>query len=209
MTRTLVRLRFSKQGNLRLLGHRDLMRCVERVFRRAGLPLRFSAGFHPKPRMSFPSALALGIEGLDEVLEVELTAPVEAAELMQRLTVQSPPGLNFHKAELLPAGSPRARLRSTSYEVLLPPQYASGLQSRVEHLLATAHCPVQRPGRRYALDLRAQVLELACAGDKLRMRLRATDRGGVSPRDVLTALGLEGVEAEGARLCRIAVEVEP
>ncbi len=72
MVRLRVRIRFSKQGDLRLIGHRDLMRCLERVFRRAQLALGFSQGFHPKPRMTFPSALAVGIEGLDEVMEVEL-----------------------------------------------------------------------------------------------------------------------------------------
>ena len=72
MVRLRVRIRFSKQGDLRLIGHRDLMRCLERVFRRAGLALGFSQGFHPKPRMTFPLALAVGIEGLDEVMEVEL-----------------------------------------------------------------------------------------------------------------------------------------
>ncbi|HBO42708.1 MAG TPA: hypothetical protein DD670_01970 [Planctomycetaceae bacterium] len=59
-----VRIRFSKQGDLRLIGHRDLVRVMERLFRRAELPLGMSQGFHPKPRMSFPTALALGIGGL-------------------------------------------------------------------------------------------------------------------------------------------------
>ncbi len=56
---------------MRLIGHRDLARAIERTFRRAGLRLGMSQGFHPKPRMSFPSALAVGIAGVDEVMEVE------------------------------------------------------------------------------------------------------------------------------------------
>jgi len=93
MVRQRVRMRFCKQGDLRLIGHRDLMRCLERLFRRAGLPLAMSQGFHPKPRMTFPSALALGIEGVDEVLELELTESPPAEELLQRLTPHAPPGL--------------------------------------------------------------------------------------------------------------------
>ena len=92
MVRQRVRMRFCKQGDLRLIGHRDLMRCLERLFRRAGLPLAMSQGFHPKPRMTFPSALALGIEGVDEVLELELTESPPAEELLQRLTPHAPPG---------------------------------------------------------------------------------------------------------------------
>ena len=61
MVRHRVRIRFRKQDDLRWIGHRDLMRCCERWFRRAGVALRRSEGFHPKPRMSFPSALAVGI----------------------------------------------------------------------------------------------------------------------------------------------------
>ena len=57
---------------LALKAHRDLMRCFERLLRRAGVTLRMSQGFHPKPRMTFPSALAVGIEGTDEVMELEL-----------------------------------------------------------------------------------------------------------------------------------------
>ncbi len=192
-----------------MIGHRDLMRCMERVFRRAGLPLRFSAGFHPKPRIIFPSALALGIEGLDEVLEVELSEPVDAAELLQRLHVQSPPGLTFHKVELLPPGAAKARLRSACYEVRLPPSGISGLEERLARLLAAAYWPIQRPGRRNTLDLRAQVSELRYEAGRLHMRLLCTERGGVGPRDVLAALGLQGVEEQGARLYRTSVEVQP
>ena len=72
MVRHRVRIRFCKQGDLRWIGHRDLMRCMERLFRRAALPLGMSQGFHPKPRMSFPAALAVGIAAMDEVMELEL-----------------------------------------------------------------------------------------------------------------------------------------
>ena len=60
MIRQRVRIRFPKQDDLRLISHRDLMRAWERLFRRAGVALSMSEGFHPKPRMSFPSALAVG-----------------------------------------------------------------------------------------------------------------------------------------------------
>ena len=67
MIRVRVRMRFRKQDELRLISHHDLLRTFERWLRRAGLPLRRSEGFHPKPKLSFPLAMALGIAGLDEV----------------------------------------------------------------------------------------------------------------------------------------------
>ena len=64
MERQRVRMRFRKEGDLRLISHRDLLTAIERLFRRIGLKLSMSGGFHPRPRISFPLSLALGIRGL-------------------------------------------------------------------------------------------------------------------------------------------------
>ena len=66
MIRQRARIRFRKEGDLRLIGHRDLVRAVERTLRRAGVQLSMSEGFHPKARLNFPSALSVGITGEDE-----------------------------------------------------------------------------------------------------------------------------------------------
>lgn len=208
MVRLRVRIRFAKQGDLRLIGHRDLMRCFERVFRRAGLAMSFSQGFHPKPRMMFPAALAVGIEGLDEVMEVELAESTVAEELLQRLAPHAPPGLKFLAAEVLPEGSPKARVQSLRYEASLPSPSPAGIPERIERLLSASSWPITRPNRRTSIDLRPLVLELALAGDGLTMRLDVAQRGGsAGPRDVLAALGLADLERQGARLRRTAVEV--
>src|SRR5687768_18374101 len=88
-----VRFRFRKEDDLRLISHKDLVRTWERLFRRAGLPLGMSEGFHPKPRMSFPLALAVGVSGRDEVMELELCEERTAEELRSALTPHLPPGL--------------------------------------------------------------------------------------------------------------------
>ena len=72
MIRHRIRVRFEKSGTLRYIGHRDLMRLLERLFRRAGVVPAMSEGFHPKPRVSFPLALAVGIEGRAELFELEI-----------------------------------------------------------------------------------------------------------------------------------------
>jgi radical SAM-linked protein len=209
MVRPRVRIRFSKQGDLRLIGHRDLMRCFERVFRRAGLPLAMSQGFHPKPRMTFPLALAVGIEGLDEVMELELTETPEAGELLARLAAQAPPGLRFLSAEVLPPGAPKARPHSARYRLPVPPSRSAGLEERIARLLAESVYPVLRPKRTRPIDLRGSIRELALRADALEMRLRTEGAGCAGPRDVLTALGLEGIEHEGVHLARTAVEIDP
>jgi radical SAM-linked protein len=207
MVRLRVRIRFSKQGDLRLIGHRDLMRCFERLFRRAGLALSFSQGFHPKPRMTFPLALAVGIEGLDEVMELELAEELSAAELLQRIGPQGPPGLCFRSAEVLPEGSRKAQVQTASYEAPVPAALAAGLGRRIERLWAAPSWPVERDRGRGPLDLRPLLLELSLNQGVLRMRLRVDSRGSAGPRDVLRALELGEIERQGSRLRRTAVEV--
>jgi radical SAM-linked protein len=207
MVRLRVRIRFSKQGDLRLIGHRDLMRCLERLFRRAGLNLSFSEGFHPKPRMTFPLALAVGIEGVDEVMEVELAERYEAEELRQRLAPHVPPGLELHTIEILPEGSRKAQVQSTSYEVPIPGPRENALGQRIERLLAAATWPIERAPSRRSIDLRPLVLELSLQEQVLHMRLRVDSRGSVGPREVLAALGADDLEHQGVRLRRTAVEI--
>jgi hypothetical protein len=74
-TRSKYRVRFRKAGDLRLVSHHDLMHCFERMFRRAKLPVPSTQGFNPRPRLWFAQSLALGVIGLNEVLELELNEP--------------------------------------------------------------------------------------------------------------------------------------
>jgi Uncharacterized protein conserved in bacteria (DUF2344) len=92
-TRSKFRVRFCKSGDLRLVSHHDLMHVFERMFRRADLPIPTTQGFNPRPRMWFALSLALGVAGLNEVLEFEVAAPLSADEVEIRLKSQCPPGL--------------------------------------------------------------------------------------------------------------------
>ncbi len=183
------------------------MRCLERVFRRAGLTLSFSEGFHPKPRMTFPLALAVGIEGVDEVMEIELAERYEAEELLRRLAPQAPPGLAFRAIEILPDSGKKAQVQSVSYEAPIPSPCQTELSERIGHLLAAASWPIERAHGRAPIDLRPLVLELALREGVLEMRLRVHSHGSAGPRDVLAALGLDDLEQRGVRLRRTAVEV--
>lgn len=207
MVRLRVRVRFCKQGDLRLIGHLDLMRCLERLFRRAELRLSFSEGYHPKPRMTFPLALAVGIEGDDEVMEFELAEQISGEELLRRIRPQAPAGLEFLAAEALPEGSKKASVHHVSYEATIPASDRAGLAERIERLLSTTSCKVERGHGRAAIDVRPRLAELTLGEESLRMRLQVDNRGSVGPREVLTALGLTGIERRGCRLRRTAVEI--
>ncbi len=196
MVRQRVRIRFRKQGDLRLIGHRDLVRSLERLFRRAGLRLARSQGFHPKPRMSFPSALAVGIEGLDEVMELDLVEPCTAEALSRRLTRHALPGLSFPSIELLASGASKPRIRSASYRLPIPPQHLMDSIDRLSQLRSATTWPVQRSGKRAPVDLCPDLEKLEIQDGVLCMRLRNRE-GGAGPRDVLAALGLSELEQQG------------
>jgi len=100
VVRDRFRIRFAKTGLLRWIGHRDLQRLWERMLRRSDLQLGMSTGFHPRARISFPSALALGIEGLDEVVEMELAQSITVEELRSRLIKDGQPGLTIGEIRL-------------------------------------------------------------------------------------------------------------
>jgi len=184
-----------------------LMRCMERMFRRAGLKLAMSQGFHPKPRMTFPAALAVGIEGTDEVMELQLAEPYTADQLRRVLAPQLPAGLSIASIEVLPEGAKKARVRGFTCQVPIPNRHLSRLPSRIEQLLDASSWPLKRARRAEPFDLRPSLENLSLQRDLLQMRLVVGQRGTAGPRDVLEALGLSDIEREGAILRRTVVEV--
>jgi radical SAM-linked protein len=207
MVRQRVRIRFAKQGDLRLISHRDLMRTWERLFRRAGVPLCMTEGFHPKPKMMFPSALAVGIEGLDEVLEVELPAEYEPERLATAIRSQTPPGLIVHGVEPLRQTGGKTRLHGMSFTVEVPLEQQGAVAARVDWLMQQTSCTVVREGRAAPLDLRRFIVALQLDEGTLHMRLGVDGDGAARPREVLSALGLTDIEAQGVVLRRTGLEL--
>jgi radical SAM-linked protein len=208
MVRNRVRIRFTKEDDLRWISHRDLMRLWERLFRRAGVALSMTEGFHPKPRINFPSALAVGIAGLDELLEVDLAEERSADSLGEAIAGQLPAGMSVKAIEMLPAPDHKAQVSFVTFQMSVPPEREARLGQRIEWLLAQASLPIQREGRKNPLDLRPLVAELGLADGTLRMRLRVDREGSARPREVLQTLEIEDLEDEGLFLIRTRVEAE-
>ena len=202
-----LRIRFRKVDDLRWISHRDLVRAMERLFRRANLKLRMSEGFHPKPRMSFPSALALGVEGLDEVMELELAEAVDAQDVRQRLNHLAPPGLVITGVWLVEPAAGKMRVQSMAYHFPLPGDRRDGVRKTVADIMHQPHILVTREGRQEPIDVRAGLEELTVADGKLKFRIRASRSASVRPRDLLDLLKLADLESEGYYLTRTSVEL--
>jgi radical SAM-linked protein len=206
-----VRLRFTKCGDLRLVSHHDLMRCMERTLRRARLPMALSQGFNPRPKVMFTLALALGIEGRREVVELELAEPIEPAEVLRRLRSESPPGLEFFEIEAIEPGRP-AQAEAVDYALAIPAGRRAATTSALTAFLASQSWTYtrHRPHRTIELDLRAFVLgaELDPEGT-LRFRLKMTSSGSARPEEVLEALGVRDLLGHGAVLTRTGVLLGP
>ncbi|MCS6852065.1 MAG: TIGR03936 family radical SAM-associated protein [Gemmataceae bacterium] len=197
-----VRIRFCKGDTLRLISHHDLMRCLERMLRRAQIPYRSTEGFNPKPRMTFALSLALGVVGREEVVELELADRLDPEEVRTRLAAQAPAGLQILSVERLPPRA-QARVRGVTYRLPVPADRLADLSQRCAQFLAQSEYWVERlrpkPKR---LNIRPWVVNLRVEADALEMDLAVSDAGTPRPEEVLEGLGLQDVLAAGAVLER-------
>jgi len=132
MPRPRYRIRYRKLDDLRLVGHHDLARLWERLFRRADVKPAMSEGFHRRPRMNFPSALAVGIGGLNEVVELELSDERDPADLAAALERHAPPGLSIASVEPMGDGTRFSQPAAATYEVPLPAEQVEAVKARIE-----------------------------------------------------------------------------
>lgn len=199
-----LRITYTKTGSLRYTGHLDLHRVWERTVRRAGLPLAYTQGFHPGPRLSIASALPLGFVGRAELMDIWLND--EAAQPAERpyqelLQAAAPPGLTLLRVEQVDDKLPalQTQIAAAEYEVtVLEAGLGSGLDGRVAGLLAAASLPRERRGKPY--DLRPLILTLECQPLSLHMILSASEGATGRPEEVLDALG---IPVELARVERV------
>src|SRR5579871_6828137 len=166
MTGDKLRFRFAKTGHLRLLSHHDLMRCFERMLRRAEVPFKSTAGFHPGPRVVFALSLPLGVVGRDEAVEVELTRECHAEETLTRLNAQAPDGLSFTRVSVVSMKA-TAIPRRMVYTLPIPDDRAAESERLAAELMRSEKLWVDRlrpsPKR---LNIRPYLRELSVASDR-------------------------------------------
>lgn len=192
------RIIYSKRGPASYNSHLDLVRTIERAMRRAGLPMAFSEGFNPHPRLSFAAPLPVGTEGLAEVVDVEMKHSIQCKDLADRLNSVLPPGLAVKNVNEVADNSaaPMAVLDSASYIVHLDSDDLSAPVSEddVEKFLAQENIEVARKGkdgRNKIRNIRPGIIKMKLlskvSGLTMELVLKTGSVMNVRPEEVLGA----------------------
>jgi len=225
-----VRLRYSKLSADAMTGHLDLVRKLPRVLRRAGLPVFYTEGYHPKPAISYGPALSLGVQSVGELAELKLTRSLPPEEILQRLNQVSEDGLRFTACRLLRDDEPPLSkcLDRADYVVDLTgilDEEQRVLQERIDAFMKTEELPVTifRKKKERTVDARAVVDEIRLTspddlrnfGNSLEMeedriylflRLRIDVPHTLKPVEALRAiLQLAEFQLSPTRLSRVAL----
>jgi len=153
------------------------------------LPVSMSEGFHPKVRMSFPSALALGVAGEEEVVELDLTEPVTTEEVLKKLNGASYIGLAFLSAISVHAGRKKAVHVASIFEMTIPGELVEFTAQKLTAFLAESSVMVVKHNGK-TVDARAAVKSITLDENRLQMELAATAGADAGFREVLDVLGL-------------------
>ena len=220
-----IRITFAKQGALRYTGHLDLHKLWERTARRAELPLAYSQGFHPQPKMNIAAALPLGFSSRCEVMDMRLQNDIPLEGLSEKLQNTLPTGIRVISVECVDDREPalQTQVESAEYEVTLKePLDRSELERRIESVINAESLPRERRGKKY--DLRPLIEELedmesgsllpvqeqAPELQKIFLRLRAQEGATGRPEEVLDALGIpfEETRIERTKLIFKSLQVD-
>jgi len=194
--KTRLRVTFAKGEEIKYISHLDLMRLWERALRRAGVPLAYSRGFNPRPKIAVAAPLPVGFTSRGEVMDVVLERPISPHNFAKSLAPHLPPGLELLSVEEVYPKLPslQSQVRSAEYQVMVSWDGSrEALEGKLQELLSAEQLLRQRRGKKY--DLRPLIEGLWVEGKEgnnwvLGMRLRAGEGGTGRPDEVLDALGL-------------------
>jgi radical SAM-linked protein len=214
-----LRLRYRKTGPARFIGTRELTTVLVRAARRAALPVAFSHGHHPMPKLSFGAALPVGCSSEDEYVDVDLTERLAPTELVGRLAAELPQGLEPLAAAELPRTAPSidADTIGVVWEVdvdtLDRPPAPEALADAVARFTDAASFPVVKrtPKGERTVDARRLVARLEASGPtQLRLELAQGSDGSVKPSLVVAALlGIPAAEQPLLRVHKRATRFRP
>ncbi|GBE04107.1 radical SAM superfamily protein [bacterium BMS3Abin09] len=179
-----MRVNFSKTGRMRYLSHNELMLSIFRALKRANIPITYSAGFHPHPKMSFGPALAAGVEGLNEYFDIGIPVIMSPSDFSDRLNAELPEGLKILSAALISKSerSLNDLFSSYEYEVTID----NSLENKINSFMGLESCLVERKNK--TVDIRPMVEKADIKGSTLHLLLSDTDKVKVRLYEILEAM---------------------
>ena len=195
-----IRVYFSKTEAMRFTSHLDLFRTLERMIRRAALPLVYSQGYRPHPRINLACALPLGITSECEIVDIWLQDELPIGAVQDSLTTASPPGITIDRVEQIALDLPalQSTVQAAEYLITLLDDVPD-LAHEIELILESTLLPRIRHGKKY--DLRPLILGIVPEPDDAppsqRLRVKLTSKEGATgrPDELILALGQNPHEA--------------
>lgn len=198
-----LRFCYSKQGLAKYFGHLEMVRIFIRAIKRAGIPVRFSEGFHPMPKIAFGDPLPIGMESLGEFFHITVPAHIRASESMRQLNEQLPDGLKILDCMIAPSKSPKPPAGATDYLIALKKdvfdeQAIRDFKDRGEFVLEK----INRKGKLRKIDLKRAVLKIEpIPPGRLRLQLRSEPGNTVRPHDAIREIF--GMPEESIKLASV------
>ncbi len=179
-----IRVKFSKTGEMRYLSHSELMTVLFRALRRSRIPVAYSSGFHPHPKVSFGPALPSGVAGINEFFDIELTAVVNPQDMIQRMNSVLPEGIRLSSALIISKkdNSLGNIFKRYAYEVIID----NSLINSINSFLSRDSWEVQRKNK--TVDIRPTVEGAQVEGNILKLFLADTEKANARLNEVLKEL---------------------
>ncbi|MFL6125623.1 TIGR03936 family radical SAM-associated protein [Actinophytocola sp.] len=155
-----LRLRYAKRGPLRFTSHRDVARAFERALRRAKVPMAYSQGFNPHPKISWIGASPTGVASEAEYVEIQVVEELDPDALVQMLDMAMPPGLDLLEAVVADGGTLADRMEASRWRIELPGVAPDVLRAAFAQVMAAEVVEVERltkHGMR-TIDARAAII---------------------------------------------------
>lgn len=210
-----LRITFAKSGPLTYTSHLDLARTWERSLRRAGVPLAYSQGFNPRPKLQLAAALPLGHTGAAELLDVWLEKPMSAEAFTKALVPLLPDGLAIGEVRQIVVEEPALPTQVVAAEYLVAvegSEAGSEIEAHIEQVLAADELPHEWRGKPYDLRPLIEQLWVEQEGEGevvLGMQLAARAGATARPEAVLEALEMRQAFARYHRRRLLLVETVP
>lgn len=183
------RLTFTKLNHAKYLGHLELVRVFFRAFRRAGLNLVYSRGFHPMPKVAFGCALPVGTESMQETADVELTEYADTSFLRKRINRQLPPGITVTSVQEITPGKKKQRLKESHFIVTLDETELN--EPDLKRFLKSDYFPVVKMSKKgdHEINARALVKSMArFSPNGIKLTVRHTTGPEARPAEIVKSV---------------------